>query len=190
MGVERINTIVTSREAILAVCRGLAAEKGLQALNIRTVAQRCGISIGSVYTYFPSKADLVAATVQTIWQDILHMETISQQSDSFPNYVTWLFDSLRSGAADYPNFLADHSMSFTNSEKGKGRQVMEAYFDHVKAGMLTALQSDSKVSKAAFSEQFKKSDFVDFIFFSLLSLLVKQEPSCDMLTEIIRRTIY
>ncbi len=59
-----MNKTVTSREAILAASQKLVMEKGLQAVNMRTVASVCGVAVGSVYNYFPSKAELLTATVE------------------------------------------------------------------------------------------------------------------------------
>ena len=41
-----MNTVVTSKEAIMAVCRQLVAEKGLMAVNMRMVAKECDIALG------------------------------------------------------------------------------------------------------------------------------------------------
>jgi TetR/AcrR family transcriptional regulator, cholesterol catabolism regulator len=188
--VKIINTIVTSKEAIITACRELAAKNGLQSLNMRTVAQKCNVSVGSVYNYFPSKADLIVATIQDVWQHIFRMDKTCKRIASFPDYVVWIFKSVQSGVAKYPNFFTAHSISFANTEKGKARQVMEKYYIHMKAGLLKTLQSDAKVKPSAFSKNFTESDFVDFVFSNLLSLLMKQESSCTMLTEIIKRTIY
>ena len=49
-----MNKAVTSREDILAVSREMAAENGMQAINMRNAAGRCGVAVGSVYNYFPS----------------------------------------------------------------------------------------------------------------------------------------
>jgi len=157
---------------------------------MRTVAEKCTVSVGSVYNYFPSKADLIAATIQNIWQNIFHMDRICKKADSFPDYVAWIFKTVQAGVVEYPNFFTAHSMSFASTEKGKARHVMEGYFGHMKAGLLEALQNDSKVTPEAFSDDFTKPAFVDFVFSSLLSLLVEQERSCTMLIEIIKRTIY
>ena len=47
-----LNMAVTSREEILAVCREIVAEEGLSSVNMRLVASRCNIALGSVYNYF------------------------------------------------------------------------------------------------------------------------------------------
>jgi AcrR family transcriptional regulator len=50
-------------EAIIEAARALASESGLEAVQIVPVAERAGIAAGTVYRYFPSKDDLVAAVV-------------------------------------------------------------------------------------------------------------------------------
>ena len=52
---DDLNKTVTSREAILAASQKLVMEKGLQAVNMRTVASVCGVAVGSVYNYFSLK---------------------------------------------------------------------------------------------------------------------------------------
>ena len=54
-----MNTIITSKEDILKTSRELIREQGWSAVNIRSVAAACGVSVGSIYNYFDSKADLV-----------------------------------------------------------------------------------------------------------------------------------
>ena len=60
-----MNKTVTSKEDILSVSRELAAEKGIQEINMRSVAARCGVAVGSVYNYFSSKNDLMIAVIAT-----------------------------------------------------------------------------------------------------------------------------
>jgi AcrR family transcriptional regulator len=50
-------------EAIMAAARAVARESGLAAVQIAPVAERASIAAGTVYRYFPSKHDLVAALV-------------------------------------------------------------------------------------------------------------------------------
>jgi AcrR family transcriptional regulator len=52
---------VARRSAILAAAGSLLRERGLSALQMREVARRAGIALGTVYTYFPTKEGLYAA---------------------------------------------------------------------------------------------------------------------------------
>lgn len=67
-----MNTIVTSKEEILQTSRELIRQQGWSAVSIRSVAAACGVSVGSIYNYFDSKADLVGATVESVWSEIFH----------------------------------------------------------------------------------------------------------------------
>jgi len=61
---ERETARLTARyEAIIEAARALASESGLGAVQVVPVAERAGIAAGTVYRYFPSKDDLVAAVV-------------------------------------------------------------------------------------------------------------------------------
>lgn len=66
-----MNTVVTSRQALLAASRTVARRQGLDGLSIRAVAAEARVSVGSVYNYFSGKTELLAATVEEIWMQIL-----------------------------------------------------------------------------------------------------------------------
>jgi AcrR family transcriptional regulator len=48
------------RESLLFAARALVGEGGFAAASMAAVADRAGVAIGTVYRYFPSKADLFA----------------------------------------------------------------------------------------------------------------------------------
>lgn len=185
-----INTIVTSREAILKGCRDMVSEKGLSSVNMRSVAKRCGVALGSLYNYFSSKDELILATIESVWEDIFHMEDSCKTALPFVDYVNWIFESVRSGTEEYPNFFTAHSLSFASGEKDKAKNTMEHYFSHIKLGMTEALDSDVAVRKDAFSDSFSESDFLDFILTTLLTCLMQKKSDCALLLELIRRAIY
>ena len=56
-----MNTVVTSRQALLAASRTVARRQGLGGLSIRAVAAEARVSVGSVYNYFSGKTELLAA---------------------------------------------------------------------------------------------------------------------------------
>ena len=62
-----MNTVVTSKEEILKTSRELIRQQGWSAVSIRSVAAACGVSVGSIYNYFESKADLMGAAVESVW---------------------------------------------------------------------------------------------------------------------------
>lgn len=184
-----MNTPATSREAILEVCRKMVSEHGLTAVDMRSVASACNVALGSLYNYFPSKDELLIATIESVWKDIFHMENC--QSDlRFPEYVEWIFQSVHSSASEYPNFFSAHSISLASFGRNKAKDMMNQYVSHMKQGLLRVLSEDEAVRDDAFSRSFTESQFMDFILGSLMMLLVQRAKNCNVLIEIVRRTIY
>ena len=61
---ERVVRKLAARHAaIIAAARALAAEGGIESVQIAPVAERANIAAGTVYRYFPAKIDLIAALV-------------------------------------------------------------------------------------------------------------------------------
>lgn len=51
------------RKRIVQAAAGLASRGGVEKMQMRTVADRAGVALGTLYRYFPSKMDLVVAVV-------------------------------------------------------------------------------------------------------------------------------
>lgn len=189
LGVISVNNVVTSKEAILQACRKMVSEEGLQAINMRGVARRCDVALGSLYNYFPSKEDLVTSTIESVWRDIFHTESKCKTDMPFPDYVNWIFENVKKGAEQYPNFFTAHSISFASNAVSRARKTMEQYFSHMREGLLQVLKADQRVRQDAFSDTFTQPAFADFVLRSLLSALAEEE-NCSVLSEMIRRSIY
>ncbi len=58
-----VRKLAARHEAILAAACDAASAGGMAAVQIAPVAERAGIAAGTVYRYFPSKTELVAALV-------------------------------------------------------------------------------------------------------------------------------
>ena len=185
-----LNTVITSKEAIMQVCRRIVAEKGMNALNMRLVADECGIALGTLYNYFADKDALVLAAVESIWRDIFHAGPPHETAPSFPGYVAALYGRIQKGAEAYPGFLTGHSISIAASKRGEAKSVMEHTFAHMKAGMLEVLRADQSVRENTFTASFSQEKFADFVLDSMLVLLVQGQPDCAVLQEVICRAIY
>lgn len=188
--VNFLNTAVTSKEAILNVSRELIKKQGWTAINIRTVAAACNISTGSIYNYFNSKSDLIAATVESVWCDIFHFPENKKDFDSFLSCVEWVFDSMKKGDEKYPGFFTLHSMSFIGKEKSSGQQLMAQSWQHIQDGLYMVLMNDPNVRSESFDESFTQKKFIEIIFSLIISALLQRNYDCTGILGMIRRAIY
>ncbi len=185
-----MNTIITSKEAILDKSRHLVATEGWSAVSIRTVAAACGVSVGSIYNYFTSKSELVTATVESIWHDIFHFSERQSEFDSFTDCVQWIFDSIKTGSETYPGFFSSHSMHFLGSDKTDEKQLMAQSWAHIQAELFRVLEKDKKIRSGVFDEILTPQKFVDIVFSLIISALIRQNYDDSSVLELIRRIIY
>lgn len=99
-----MNTIVTSKEEILKNSRELIQRQGWSAINIRSVAAICGVSVGSIYNYFDSKTALVGAAVESVWREIFHRPEDGSAFQDTLACVTWMYKRMEYGCKHYPGF--------------------------------------------------------------------------------------
>lgn len=185
-----MNVNVTSKEEILSKSRFIVMEQGISAINMRTVAKACGVAVGSIYNYFPSKSALIMATIEDVWNDIFHMSHTNFAFEHVTDCIKWLFESIQRGCVKYPGFFTLHSMSFTIEVKENGRYKMEHYFAHMKKNLLDVLEKDSNVRSDAFNEKLSSESFIELIFTLITSMLLRNETNYEPLLEIIERCIY
>ena len=185
-----MNTIVTSKEEILKTSRELIQREGWSAVNIRSVATACGVSVGSIYNYFDSKAALMSATVESVWCEIFHRPEDGSVFQDTQACITWLYERMEYGCKQYPGFFTLHSLGFLGEDKSDGRQKMQQTWQHILDGLCSVLQQDAKVRPDAFTQQFTAEKFADLLFSLMLSALLRQDYDPSAVLEIVRRTLY
>ena len=189
-GATAINPERTSKEAILQISRKIAAEKGLKALNMRTVAGGCGIALGTLYNYFSDKEELLISTISSLWQDFFHLSALDNQKNLlFTEYVEKMFLNVRERISEYPDFFTTHSAVIASSGKNRALNAMEQCTAEICGTLLAVLREDKAVVTGAFGERLTEEGFVEFVLDSIIMLLMKNRP-CDALITLIGRTIY
>lgn len=185
-----MNTVVTSREKILAVCRELVADKGLPAVNMRTVAKHCCVALGSLYYYFPSKDDLLIATIESVWVDILKLDDLVAPQKNFAESITQLTTHIKCGVDKYPNFFTAHAMSLSSAGRARGCESMQQYLTLVRSRMLDILKCDAQIDSEVFTGDFSREQLVDFILASIMAAMSQRNFDYVTLIEVVKRTVY
>lgn len=185
-----MNTIVTSKEDILKTSRALIQQQGWSAVNIRSVAAACGVSVGSIYNYFDSKAELVGATVESVWREIFHRPEEEDVFQDTQACIIWIYEQMAYGCEQYPGFFTLHSLGFMQEDKSDGKRRMHQTWQHILDELCSVLKRDKKIRKDAFIEQFTVENFADVLFSLMLSALLRKDYDPSAVLEIIRRTLY
>lgn len=185
-----MNTVVTSKEQILTASRELIRQGGWQAVSIRSVAEACGVSVGSIYNYFTSKSELVSDTVESVWCEIFHRPEDEAVFRDTVACIGWMYSRMEYGCQQYPGFFSLHSIGFMREDKPDGKRRMQKTWQHILAGLCAVLQHDPRVRPGAFDENFTPEKFADVLFSLMLSALLRQDYDPAPVLEIVRRTLY
>lgn len=85
-------------------------ESGYGAMTIRSVAKGCGVGVGTVYNYFPSKDDLLATYMLSDWnQCIAAINAVSTYSDSPKPVIRCIHDQLLQYAGRHQAIFRDEA---------------------------------------------------------------------------------
>lgn len=180
----------TSKEEILSVCRDLLHQQGGTVLNVREVSAACGISVGTVYNYFGSKADLVSAAVESVWYDIFRCSDGGASFQTTRDCVEWLFTRLSYGNTQYPGFFTLHSLSFVQADKSQGKQRMEQAWQHIQQMLCAVLRRDPQIRPHAFDETFTPEQFADVLFSLMLAAQLRGTFDPTPVLRLVERTLY
>lgn len=185
-----------SKEALIACARTIAYQEGIGKLSIRRLASKSGIAIGTVYNYFPSKADLIAEVLEDFWKQVFHgngsfpdsMEQMA--SANFPDSVESLFVSIQKNLRVFREEFLEDLAQLDRAEKEKSRETEKKYLKHMKHGLLVLLEQDPDVREEIWGEHFTKEGLTDFVFSNLLWMLREEKADCCYLKEILVRILY
>ena len=77
-----VKRLAARRSAILSAARDAAADGGMAAVQIAPVAVRANVAAGTVYRYFPSKAELISELIAEVSHD--ELAAIRRAADAAP----------------------------------------------------------------------------------------------------------
>lgn len=103
------------REQLLAEAKRQIDEHGYKNTTVRSVANGCGVAVGTVYNYFKSKDMLIASFILADWMECLG--SIAQHpKDDRRAYLKFIHSSLC-------NFTYKHNALFSDKEAAKVFQL-------------------------------------------------------------------
>ncbi|MEG1191327.1 MAG: TetR/AcrR family transcriptional regulator [Oscillospiraceae bacterium] len=186
-----MNKVDISKEKILRVSSALLQEGKSESLNMRTLASLCGVSVGSIYNYFPTKAALEIAVVEELWHRVFQSElwTINPES-GFVEAVSLMLERICASRQENLKLFLAHQKMIGKSGRAFGKDAMEHYFRQLKDSLLSSLLSDKDVSPQAFSETFTPQALVDYVFGCMLSSLGGADSGGDILPQLLEKALY
>lgn len=184
-----MNTVVTSREQLLAAAKEIAAQDGIAAVNIRAVAARCGISIGSIYNYFSTKAELVVTVIEDFWLSAAEDMRMAGNRGDFLSCFEAVFRRLQNYLSDFEENWLEQISLLSAKERQMGRRREVDYFGSLRAMFIRALKQDGGIPQSVWASDFTPEQMAEFALENLISIL-KRGEECGYFLLILKRLLH
>lgn len=182
----------TLREKLLLAARRLASEEGINAISIRSLANKAGIATGTVYNYFKNKDEILLALTEAYWTEALAEISQEAQVLPFPEQVRKIYAFLQQRMRQDAGQL----MGSLSGVEALGQQRMTAMQGKLRLILQHSLEQDPNLRDGLWSADFSPERFADFVLVHMLALLrapyddSEDEDSLGFLLEILARILY
>ncbi len=106
------------RTRLLEEARNMLLEFNYHELNMRTIAKRCNIGIGTFYNYFPNKEAIIGEIFRTDWLLVSHVTAAAESNGlCFKENCHLIYDAIHTFIKKYSDVFYELSMS-ANQPKG------------------------------------------------------------------------
>ncbi len=174
----------TLRDTLLALCREIVNQEGIEAVNIRSIAKRAGVATGTVYNYFSSKDDILLALTEEYWKDALEEMDAAVSSGSFCEQLEDIFLFLRE------RLCQDAGARMVSLEKTEGQARMAAVQETLERSLILRMEADQAIRKDIWEPSFSQAGFVRFALTNMMALWRAENPDAPFFFALVRRILY
>ncbi|MEY8416861.1 TetR/AcrR family transcriptional regulator [Tissierella praeacuta] len=176
------------KDIILSEAKDIAMKQGISNINIRAVAKSSGIAVGTVYNYFPSKADLLVAVIEEFWEGAFaNVDWKSFSYRSFYDNLKEIYSILYHYLHKFKENWLEQLSLLKTQEKILGKQRQNQYFEKISFRIKILIDMDNDLKGYPWSEEFSKEKMARFIFENMLIMLRKEEEDISFFITILKK---
>ena len=181
---------VIDREGLVSQAYAIASRDGISALSVRKVASACGIAVGSVYGYFPTKADLTAAVLIRFFEENLSEELcVVRPGERFTSYVRRFREALSSVRAQMSVDWFTEMRRLPSAEHAALDAVRAPMLAHIERGLARVLDADEAVDRDRLVGPLSVERLCRYVLRALFSSLA-EGSDCETLIALLDAALY
>lgn len=183
------------RDAILDAAYARAQRDGVASLGIRTIANECGVAVGTIYNYFPDKASLVTEVVGRFWHAAIApaRQLASEGAAEGPGcllvYCRLLAQGLGESLGRFrASWLREVSTLDTRS-RTRSHAAESALFHDIQVEIQHVIENDPGISQSA-RMCLQSDELAVFIWRSLFESVKAGDDSFDTVIKVLELGLY
>ena len=181
---------VIDRDKLVAQAYAIASRDGISALSVRKVAAACGIAVGSVYGYFPTKADLTATVLTRFFDENLSDELCAvRPGERFTSYVRRFREALCAARADMSVDWFAEMRRLPAIEQEALEAVRAPMLAHIERGLGRVLDADEAVDRARIAGPLGAERLCRYVLRAVFASLMEGDE-CETLFALLDAALY
>ena len=181
---------VIDPEKLVSQAYAIASRDGISALSVRKVATACGIAVGSVYGYFPTKADLTAAVLTRFFDENLSDELCAvRPGERFTSYVRRFREALRAARVDMSVDWFAEMRRLPSNEQEALESVRAPMLAHMERGLERVLDADEAVDRSRLVGPMSTEGIARLTLRAIVASLM-EDAECETLFALLDAALY
>ena len=175
-GVKLPRIIEDPRELILSEAKKILENEGYSQISIRRVAKECGIAVGTIYNYYPTKKELIIEMMTDFWEEYFcNIEPILNSQEGFYIKLKKLFSDLAQFIKRFREIWLHHELYSSPDYIESGLKRKNLYIDQL-IGIIEELLVKEVYHKENV-KNFNSNNMASFILINFISMV--QMPYFD-----------
>ena len=181
---------VIDRDQLIDEAYQIASNDGISALSVRKVATACGIAVGSVYVYFPTKADLTTAVLTRFFEDNLSDELCAvRPGERFTSYVRRFREALCAARSDMSVDWFAEMRRLPSGEHEALEAVRAPMLAHMERGLVRVLEMDEAVVRSRLVGPMSAEALCRYVLRAVFASLMAGDE-CETLFALLDTSLY
>lgn len=181
---------VIDREKLVDEAYAIASREGVSALSVRKVAAACGIAVGSVYVYFPTKAELTAAVLKRFFAETFFEEYCAvREGEGFTSYLRRFHDALSEAVAAMNVDWFAQMRRLPDSERCALEAARAPMMAHMEQGLRAVLDADDAVVRARLVGALRPESLCRFTLRNIFASLM-EGADCEAFFALLDAALY
>ncbi len=149
-----------AKEYILETTYQMAVENGLRSVSARSIAKRCGVSVGSIYNYYPSMDELYTDVVERFFRIMFSDESCKPiPKENFVVYCRRLYARMKTTLQEFKRDWMDEIASMSASTVAAGKKREGQYQGQMAKDMQKVLEDDPSIDRTMALSRVSDEDF-------------------------------
>jgi AcrR family transcriptional regulator len=176
------------KEILLSTAKEVIRDQGLADFNIRTIAKKAGVSIGTVYNYYPSKSELVFETMEMLLRECVSVIETEKNEDLFMEFRNIYFSILHYFDL-FQGDIMDDLASLASSKNTPRSTVQMQHMSIFKDTFLKIIQRHRTEINPIIFDRFGMTKVIELILVIFTSYLRKGNQKYELIDFTLRRLL-